>query len=424
MAITKLNYMKTSGHGSPGRHLKNAIAYILNPDKTENDTLIGGNAGSAAEEIYQTFLETKEEYGKNGGRQGYHFIISFKEGECSEEKLYELAEQWCERYLKNHYDYVFAVHNDKKHLHAHVIFNSVARSDGYKYHYQKGDWEKYIQPVTDQLCKEMELPVLEYIEWGKRKNKNYGEYAAKKDHRPTGRDILKADIDSAVQRVTDYKDFLRVMQGMGYVIKEGYSEKRMQEYVSFKGEGRAYRTLNLGQGYSVQDLKRRILSRENEYKKSEHIRRKQLPKMIGWNTSLGNRNYQKRYYVTRFQLIYVRRTYRAGHIESRYARRSAVYRKDIRRVEMLAENCRYLIANNIQSSDQARAQLAVLQRQQKNSNKSGEAISEECQKGIRILRRICWEMDTEKVITETKTARKKKQKEQMIGRSHGQRGDQ
>ena len=97
MAITKLNYMKTSGHGSPGRHLKNAIAYILNPDKTENDTLIGGNAGSAAEEIYQTFLETKEEYGKNGGRQGYHFIISFKEGECSEEKLYELAEQWCER---------------------------------------------------------------------------------------------------------------------------------------------------------------------------------------------------------------------------------------------------------------------------------------------------------------------------------------
>ena len=91
---------------------------------------------------------------------------------------------------------------------------------------------------------------------------------------------------------------------------------------------------------------------------------------------------------------------------------------------MLAENCRYLIANNIQSSDQARAQLAVLQRQQKNSNKSGEAISEECQKGIRILRRICREMDTEKVITETKTARKKKQKEQMIGRSHGQRGDQ
>ena len=78
MALTKLMHMKQSGSRKPSRHLKNGIEYIMKENKTEGGQWIGGNAGSTPKEVYQTMLDTKEEYGKKSGRQGYHFVISFK----------------------------------------------------------------------------------------------------------------------------------------------------------------------------------------------------------------------------------------------------------------------------------------------------------------------------------------------------------
>ena len=152
MAVTKLLHIKGTG-GSLGKHLKNAISYILNEEKTKNGLLVGGNAGVTTEEIYRTFLDTKKFYGKPGGRQGYHFVLSWKPGTVTEDQVYDMMEAFCQEYLKDEYDYVFSVHNDQEHLHGHMIFNSLSRATGYKFHYANGDWETEIQPVTDQICR-------------------------------------------------------------------------------------------------------------------------------------------------------------------------------------------------------------------------------------------------------------------------------
>ena len=98
-------------------------------------------------------LDTKRDWQKLSGRQGYHFVISFRPGETDEETAFHLVRDFCEQYLGENYDYCFSIHNDRAHMHGHIIFNSVNRVSGYKYRYADGDWEKEIQPVTDTLCR-------------------------------------------------------------------------------------------------------------------------------------------------------------------------------------------------------------------------------------------------------------------------------
>lgn len=180
MATTILMHMKESP-GIPHIHLKNAIDYILDVkhdgEKTDYGTFVGGNSGTDHREILNNFLDTKDLFGKRDGRQGYHFVVSFAPGETDKDTAFSVVKAFCEEYLGDAYDYVFALHTDKGHLHGHIIFNSVNRLDGYKYHYKKGDWERYIQPVTDRVCMEYGLKPLTFEE--KRVGLSYAEWQKK-----------------------------------------------------------------------------------------------------------------------------------------------------------------------------------------------------------------------------------------------------
>ena len=112
--------------------------------------MIGGNSGFTPQEVYQVMMDSKLDWDKLEGRQGYHFVISFQPGEVNEEMAYQVIKEFCEEYLGDDFDYVFSIHNDQKHMHGHIVFNSVNRMSGYKYRYENGDWEKYIQPITNQ----------------------------------------------------------------------------------------------------------------------------------------------------------------------------------------------------------------------------------------------------------------------------------
>ena len=116
MAITKLMNIKQGKTGG-SRHLKNSIHYIMNPKKTEAGKWIGGNAGMSSEEVYQTMMDTKMDWDKLEGRQGYHFVISFKPGEATEAVAYQILKEFCEEYLGDNFDYIFSIHNDHNHTH-------------------------------------------------------------------------------------------------------------------------------------------------------------------------------------------------------------------------------------------------------------------------------------------------------------------
>ena len=394
MAITKLLHIKGTG-GSSGKHLKNAISYILNEEKTKNGLLVGGNAGVTTEEIYQTFLDTKEFYGKQGGRQGYHFVLSWKPGTVTEDQVYDMMEAFCQEYLKDEYDYVFSVHNDQEHLHGHIIFNSVSRSTGYKYHYTNGDWETKIQPVTDQICRQFGLAPLVYEE-ARKVGVSYGEYTARKNGRPTDSDILRTDLDWAMEKAMDYYSFLALLKSRGYQIRQGTSEK-YGEYLSLRlpGMKRARRNYRRGEKYTVPAIRKSLshpVKIRGEIPREPWIKREPIPAFRPIKSFPA-------FYVTGYQMNAVRKMYRARRIRSPYAERSAKAQKEIRQIRKLSEECSYLIAEHITGPEELLDRKEELRRCLRNEEALPEIRKKVIRRQLRIIGRIekrLWEDNGER----------------------------
>lgn len=158
MAITKVMHMKANGKSRIDIHLEHAINYILQPKKLGDANLAGG-INCLPDTAYKQMKATKQIFGKNGGRQGYHFVISLKPGERTPEIMYDIAMRFAEEAFGGEYETVVAVHTDKEHLHAHIIINSVNMVTGYKFQYHEGDWKYKFQPITNKLCDEYGLHI-------------------------------------------------------------------------------------------------------------------------------------------------------------------------------------------------------------------------------------------------------------------------
>ena len=256
----------------------------MNPDKTE-ERWIGGNAGSTTQEVYNRMMATKQEFRKLDGRQCYHFIISFAPGETDAITCFNIAQDFCEKYLTGKYEYVFSVHTDHAHMHAHIVFNSVSLVDGVKYHYSDGQWKSDIQPITDQLCEKYGLKKLTYVP-GKRKGVDYGTWREKKD--PSGSQRLREAIDRAIAQSVSYDDFLSIMR-KSYQVKIGFSQKWNSEYLSFKDfktpSGRYRRNYVLGKSYTVASIQKRISLNKMEIPESL---KRQPPHIRGFESSIGS----------------------------------------------------------------------------------------------------------------------------------------
>ena len=158
MAITKMMHMKASSKARIDIHLEHSINYILQPKKLGEANLAGG-INCLPEMAYRQMKATKKMFGKTGGRQGYHFVISLKPGEGTPEIMYDIAMRFAEEAFAGEYEAVVAVHTDREHLHAHIIINSVNMVTGYKFQCRDGDWKYKFQPITNKLCEEYGLHI-------------------------------------------------------------------------------------------------------------------------------------------------------------------------------------------------------------------------------------------------------------------------
>lgn len=349
MAITKMLHI-----GGSNYDLKRSIKYIMNPDKTENGTLVGGNSGTTPDEIYRVMMNTKELFGKTDKRQGYHFVISWRPGEISKELAYEIAGEFCQEYLGDQYDYVYSIHTDRNHVHAHIVFNSVNRVTGYKYRYEKGDWEKFIQPVTDRVCQRHGLSKLDYRPEDKA-GKSYAERDAEKKELPTLTKIVKADIDLMIARSGDFDEFLRNMRKLGYRIRIG-------KYITYTPPGmeKGRRDKTLGEGYSRIEIEQRIMERSQYHDQGSVIDPMAVIRtpVIGRKAMRRYDNYLGPYLrarLTGFQRRRVWIVYCTGHyLESRnpFAVRWRHVRKDAMEIEKMFQECQYLIEHGIGSLEE------------------------------------------------------------------------
>ena len=216
MAITKILNIQESDGRNPASHLKNALEYIQNPDKTEECVLVGG-INCLPDTAFEQMEETKNIFHKTGKRQGYHVIISFSPEEkvTAEQAMYVL-EHFAKYVLGNDYEAVYAVHTDREHMHGHLIWNSVSMTTGKKYNSPKGNWKNHLQPITNKYCDELGLSIMlaEYS----RNPKNISRDKWEKEM--SMKDIILRDAKMCAYAAGNVEHFKYLMKRLGYVFKK------------------------------------------------------------------------------------------------------------------------------------------------------------------------------------------------------------
>ncbi|MDD3417119.1 MAG: relaxase/mobilization nuclease domain-containing protein [Lachnospiraceae bacterium] len=326
MAITKVGCMKSSKKKQKDIHLKNSINYILNPMKLGIANLAGG-INCPLEIAYEQMKATKEMFQKTGGRQGYSLIISLKPGEGTPEIMYDIAMRFAEIFLKGKYEAVVAVHTDRAHLHAHIVFNSIDMTEGYKFQYHNGDWKNILQPITNQLCEEYGLEIMpaEYSE--DPKNMSRPEWEREQSYST----LIKDDAFYCALMAESEPHFIFLLKSLGYDVKEG-------KHIAVKAPGM--------KRFKRIDTIDEQLSRENldtliRYEDSKSAR----PKVNTFNPINV-----KRAKLSQFQKKYYARMYRMRLIEKkRFHYKSAYYYESIKQMHLLQEEYLLVVNNDVNS---------------------------------------------------------------------------
>ena len=322
MAITKILYIDGVDQGNPAKHLKQALNYIQNPDKTEERVLVG-SINCLPETAFEQMMETKQIFGKMDKRQGYHIIISFPPGEATEEQAFEITRRFAEEFLGEQYEVVYSVHTDKEHKHGHIVWNSVDMQNGRKYEYKKGDWKYKIQPITNKLCKEYGFTIMP-AEYSK-EPKNLSRKEWEKEQSFKEYILRDAKFCAAVAGSVDHFEFL--MKKLGYEFKP-------HEYMMVRVPGRKYY-------HKLERMDEMFLRRKlNHYL--------DMPWMAKPYYYAGNPMKHFRRNLSSFQKKYYGKMYRLRIIEQkRFYVGSARYAEDLKKFHLVQDEYLMIVQNDI-----------------------------------------------------------------------------
>lgn len=254
MAVTKIHPIKTT--------LKKAIDYICNGDKTDDEIYVTTHLCSR-ENAHKEFELTKKQFSSRTKTLAHHLIQSFVPEEVSFEEAHQVGIELCEKILGGKYEYVLATHIDKDHIHNHIIFNSIDVDEGKVYHSYYGSYMN-IRNQSDRLCKEHNLSVIdvetqkEINEIKRRKFVNWYDWNEDKKG-SSYKSRLQFDIDRIIKQSINWQDFLSKMESYGYEIKFG-------KHIAFrsKNQQRFTRAKIIGNNYTEEQIKDRILNKEKE----------------------------------------------------------------------------------------------------------------------------------------------------------------
>ena len=325
MAITKiLNIMGSEGR-NPASHLKNALEYIQNPDKTEECVLVGG-INCLPDTAFEQMEETKNIFHKTGKRQGYHVIISFSPEEkvTAEHAMYVL-EHFAKDVLGNDYEAVYAVHTDREHMHGHLIWNSVSMTTGKKYNSPKGNWKNHLQPITNKYCDELGLSIMpaEYS----RNPKNISRDKWEKEM--SMKDIILRDAKMCAYAAGNVEHFKYLMKRLGYVFKK-------DAWMEVQAPGfRYYHKLAKMDEMFSEDMLR------------HHVDMPWMAKPYFYSSDIRGLHRAK---LSPFQKKFYAKLYRLRVVEQkRFVVGGAKYAEDLKRFHQLQDEYLLLVNNDIKS---------------------------------------------------------------------------
>ena len=335
-----------------GQQLTDVIRYAVNSEKTQEKgnedgaplhrfvSGINCSPATARDEM----LAVKKRFGKEDGTVAYHGYQSFAPGEATPELAHEIGVKLATRLWGDRYQVIVATHLDKEnHLHNHFVLNTVSFVDGIKYHRTKKDYHD-MQTVSDELCREYRLSVIENPQYGKAKQ--YGEWRAEQEQRPTWRGLIRADMDEAIRQSMTERQFFDALRKKGYAVKIGKDIS-----VRPPGKERFVRLIrNFGEDYSIEQIRRRILSQTRAEKKpSEPTRQVIRIRLFG--------SLKKTRKITGFRALYFHYCYLLGIFPKNKPKQNRrrlhfLLREDLRKLDDITAETRLLIGHRIDTAEQ------------------------------------------------------------------------
>ena len=325
MAITKILNIQESEGRNPASHLKNALEYIQNPDKTEECILVGG-INCLPDTAFEQMEETKNIFHKTGKRQGYHVIISFSpEEEVTAEQAMYVLEHFAKDVLGDDYEAVYAVHTDREHMHGHLIWNSVSMTTGKKYNSPKGNWKNHLQPITNKYCDELGLSIMpaEYS----RNPKNISR--DKWEREMSMKENILRDAKMCAYAAGNVDHFKYLMKRLGYVFKK-------DAWMEVQAPGFQYyhKLAKLDEMFSEETLR-------------HHVDMPWMAKPYFYSSDIMGLHraklspYQKKFYAKLYRLRIVE--------QKRFEVGGAKYTEDLKRFHQLQDEYLLLVNNDIKS---------------------------------------------------------------------------
>ena len=325
MAITKILNIQESDGRNPASHLKNALEYIQNPDKTEECVLVGG-INCLPDTAFEQMEETKNIFHKTGKRQEYHVIISFSPEEkvTAEQAMYVL-EHFAKDVLSDDYEAVYAVHTDREHMHGHLIWNSVSMTTGKKYNSPKSNWKNHLQPITNKYCDELGLPIMP-AEYSKNP-KNISRDKWEKEM--SMKEIILRDAKMCAYAAGNVEHFKYLMKRLGYVFKkDAWMEVRAPGFRYY------HKLAKLDEMFSEDMLR-------------HHVDMPWMAKPYFYSSDIRGLHRAK---LSPFQKKFYAKLYRLRIVEQkRFVVGGAKYAEDLKRFHRLQDEYLLLVNNDIKS---------------------------------------------------------------------------
>ena len=327
--------------------LQDALDYAANRDKTEQSCFESSYA-CTLETAFADMRQTKERWHKSGGVQGYHLVQSFAAGEVTPELANQIAKELADRVLGGRYEYVIGTHLNTGHIHSHIVWNSVSRLDGKKYHSNGKSYVTEIRAVSDELCRKYKLSVID-TENSKHVAKPYAEWLADKNGQPTWRTAIRQDVDVAIQQSLTWRQFLTVLDRKGYEVRMG----RKYPVLRPLGKERFVRFKTLGKRYTLEAIQTRIL-----YPQSYHPYVENPPTIQHGRLHSGKKPHRK---LTGLRALYYRYLYELGALPRKPSRSSYAVRQDAYKLDQRIRQMEFLSRNNIDTLAQLETHRQALQ---------------------------------------------------------------
>ena len=327
--------------------LQDALDYAANRDKTEQSCFESSYA-CTLETAFADMRQTKEQWHKPGGVQGYHLVQSFAADEVTPELAHRIAKELADRVLGGRYEYVIGTHLNTGHIHSHIVWNSVSCVDGKKYRSNYKSYVTEIRAVSDELCRKYKLSVID-TENSKHVAKPYVEWLAEKNGQPTWRTAIRQDVDEAIQQSLTWRQFLNALERNGYEVRMG----RKYPVLRPPGKERFVRFKTQGKRYTPEAIQTRIL-----YPRSYRPYVENLPTIQHGRLRSGKKPCRK---LTGLRALYYRYLYELGALPRKPSRSSYAVRQDAYKLDQRIRQMEFLSKHNIDTLEQLETHRKALQ---------------------------------------------------------------